>query len=61
MDQNQCSNKNELMPTINNKTKLHNSKIGDTKQILNTVVNTTESSNAKKTQKNSNRTITVFS
>ena len=51
MDQNQCSNKNELMLTINNKTKLHNSKIGDTKQILNTVVNTTESSNAKKNTK----------
>ena len=48
------------MLTIKNKTKLYNSKIGDRKQILNTVVNTSESSNATKTQKNSNRTITVF-
>ena len=53
MDQNQCSNKNELMLTIKNKTELNNSKIGDGKQILNTVVNTSENSNATKTQENS--------
>ena len=60
MDQNQCSNKNELMLTIKNKTELDNSKIGDGKQILNTVVNTSENSNATKIQENPNRTITVF-
>ena len=60
MDQNQCSNKNELMLTIKNKTELNNSKIGDGKQILNTVVNTSENSNATKTPENSNGTIKVF-
>ena len=53
MDQNQCSNKNQLMLTIKNKREVDNSKIGDGKQILNTVVNTSENSNATKTQENS--------
>ena len=60
MNQNQCFNKNDLMLTIKNKTELNNSKIGDGKQILNTVVNTSENSNATKTPENSNGTITVF-
>ena len=55
MDQNQCSNKSELMLTIRNKTELRNSKVGDGKQILNSVVNTSENSND--TKENSNRTI----
>ena len=45
MDQNQCSNKNELTLKIKNKTELDNSKKGDGKQILNSVVNTFENSN----------------
>ena len=61
MAQNQCFNKNKLMLTIKNKTELDNSKTGDGKQILNTVVNTSENLNTTKTQVNSNRTITVFS
>ena len=60
IDQTQCSNKNELMLTIKNKTKLDNSKIGDEKQILNTLVNFFENSNATKTHENSDRIITVF-
>ena len=60
MDQNQCSNKNQLMLTIKNKREVDNSKIGDGKQILNTVVNTSENSNATKTPENWNGTITVF-
>ena len=48
------------MLRIKNKTELDNSKIGNGKQILNTVVNTSVNSNAEKTQENSNRTITVF-
>ena len=48
MDQNLCSNKNKLMLTFKNKTELDNSKIGDGKQTLNTVVNTSENLNATK-------------
>ena len=48
------------MLTIKNKTELDNSKIGDGKQILNAVVNTSENSNGTKAQENSNRTIPVF-
>ena len=39
-DQNQCSNKNNLMLTIKDKTELGNSNIGDGKLNLNTVENT---------------------
>ena len=59
-DQSQCSNKNELMLTIKNKTELDNSNIGHGKQSLNTVVNTFENLNATETQEDWNRTITVF-
>ena len=55
MDQNQCANKNKLMLTIKNKRELDNSKIGDGKQILNTVVNTSENSNATKIQEISSK------
>ena len=51
MDQNQCSNKNDLMLAIKNKEQLDNSKIGDGKQILNSAENTSENSNATKTRK----------
>ena len=54
-DQSQCSNKNELMLTIKNKTD-----IGNTEQILNTGVNTFENPIATETQENSNRPITVL-
>ena len=39
-DQNQCSNKNNLMLTIKDKTELDNSNIGDRKLNLNTIENT---------------------
>ena len=55
LDKSQCSNKNELMLTIKNKTD-----IGNTEQILNTGVNTFENPIATETQENSNRPITVL-
>ena len=57
---NQCSNKNDLILTIKNKTELDNSKIRDWKQILNTAENTSEKLNATNTKENPNRTITVL-
>ena len=51
IDQNYCTNKNDLMLTIKTKTERDNSKIG----ILDTEENTFKNSSATRTQ-NSNRT-----
>ena len=52
LDKSQCSNKNELMLTIKNKTDIGNTE--------NTGVNTFENPIATETQENSNRPITVL-